>query len=281
VSTSSPREFTTQGLLTARQKRAIRSAAARSKVGTRSDHQLDNSCSSRIAFTFDDGTSSYRPRLLQVLRDKQVHANFFDNGFRVAANPQWARFQVREGHLELNHTYNHLHMDHVSAATNRAEVLDNENFLASIGAPLTFKGIRPPFGGSNPGVQRTLLEMGYTYFLNRIDASDWLPELTAAQIRDGIVEQLRPGVIIALHDGPADTPAGAATVDLRRARSSKWPARWATASAWSTPAVRWWPTATSPRTGGSPRLRIPCRTTGSSSVRRTCSRIRGCSSSGR
>lgn len=207
------REFTTQGLLTARQKRAIRSAAARSKVGTRSDHQLDNSCSSRIAFTFDDGTSSYRPRLLQVLRDKQVHANFFDNGFRVAANPQWARFQVREGHLELNHTYNHLHMDQVSAATNRAEVLDNENFLASIGAPLTFKGIRPPFGGSNPGVQRTLLEMGYTYFLNRIDASDWLPDLTAAQIRDGIVEQLRPGVIIALHDGPADTPAGAATVD--------------------------------------------------------------------
>jgi len=207
------REFVTQRLLTATQRRAIQSAAARSNVGTKSDQQLDNSCSRRIAFTFDDGTSSYRPRLLRVLRDKQVHANFFDNGFRVAANPQWARFQVHEGHVELNHTYNHLHMDQVSAATNRAEVLDNERFLASIGAPLTFKGIRPPFGGSNPGVQRTLLEMGYTYFLNRIDASDWLPELSAAQIRDRIVEQLRPGVIIALHDGPADTPAGAATVE--------------------------------------------------------------------
>jgi uncharacterized repeat protein (TIGR01451 family) len=104
-------------------------------------------------------------------------------------------------------------MDQVSAATNRAEVLDNERFLASIGAPLTFRGIRPPFGGSNPGFQRTLLEMGYTYFLNRIDAADWEPERSAAQIRDRIVEQLRPGVIIALHDGPADTPAGAATVD--------------------------------------------------------------------
>jgi uncharacterized repeat protein (TIGR01451 family) len=206
-------EFVGRGLLTEGQAGAIQSAAARSKVGTKSDQQLDNSCSTRIAFTFDDGTSSYRPRLLRVLRDKQVHANFFDNGFRVAANPQWARFQVREGHVELNHTYNHLHMDQVSAATNRAEVLDNERFLASIGAPLTFKGIRPPFGGSNPGVQRTLLEMGYTYYLNRIDASDWLPELSAAQIRDRIVEQLRPGVIIALHDGPADTPAGAATVE--------------------------------------------------------------------
>ena len=206
-------EFTAERLLTAREKDAIQSAAARSQVGSKGDHQLDNSCANRIAFTFDDGTSSYRPLLLKVLREKQVHADFFDNGFRVAANPQWARFQVREGHVELNHTYNHLHMDQVSPATNRAEVLDNERFLASIGAPLTFKGIRPPFGGSNPGVQRTLLEMGYTYFLNRIDASDWLPELSAAQIRDGIVRQLRPGVIIALHDGPADTPAGAATVD--------------------------------------------------------------------
>jgi len=205
--------FVAEGLLTPSQKDAIESAAGRSKVGTTRDHQIDNSCSNRIAFTFDDGTSSYRPKLLQVLRDKQVHADFFDNGFRVAANPQWARFQVREGHVELNHTYNHIHMDQVSEATNRAEVLENEHFLASIGAPLTFKGIRPPFGGSNAGVQRTLLEMGYTFFLNRIDASDWLPELSAAQIRDRIVSQLRPGVIIAMHDGPADTPAGAATVE--------------------------------------------------------------------
>ena len=204
--------FVADGLLTAAEKDAIQSTAAQSKVGAKSDHQVDNSCTNRVAFTFDDGTSSYRPKLLQVLREKQVHADFFDNGFRVAANPQWARFQVREGHVELNHTYNHLHMDQVSAATNRAEVLHNEQFLASIGAPLTFKGIRPPFGGSNAGVQRTLLEMGYTYFLNRIDASDWLPELSPADIRDGILRQLRPGVIIALHDGPADTPAGAATV---------------------------------------------------------------------
>jgi uncharacterized repeat protein (TIGR01451 family) len=205
--------FAAEGLLTGGDERAIESAAGRSDVGKKSDHQVDNSCQSRIAFTFDDGTSIYRPRLLQVLRDKQVHANFFDNGFRVAANPQWAAFQVREGHVELNHTYNHVHMDQLSEAGNREEVLHNEAFLASVGAPLTFKGIRPPFGGSNAAVQRVLTEMGYTFYLNRIDASDWLPELTAAQISDRILEQLRPGVIIALHDGPADTTAGAATVE--------------------------------------------------------------------
>jgi peptidoglycan/xylan/chitin deacetylase (PgdA/CDA1 family) len=54
-------------------------------------------------------TSSFRPRLLRVLRDKQVHATFFDNGVRVLANPQIARFQVAEGHVELNHTATDLH----------------------------------------------------------------------------------------------------------------------------------------------------------------------------
>jgi peptidoglycan/xylan/chitin deacetylase (PgdA/CDA1 family) len=71
---------------------------------------------------------------------------------------------------------------------------------------------RPAFGGSNPAVQRLLIEMGYTYFLNRINGEDWLPDKGAAAIRDDIVAQLRPGVIIGMHDGPIDTPAGAATV---------------------------------------------------------------------
>jgi hypothetical protein len=154
-----------------------------------------------------------RPKLLQVLRDKQVHATFFDNGIRLLANPQIARFQVAEGHVELNHTVLHVHMDQMAPSANQDEVLRNAAILAAAGAPLTFKGIRPPFGGSNPDVQRQLIEMGYTSFLNRIDAEDWLPDRTAAAIRDDIIAQLTPGVIIGLHDGPIDTPAGAATVE--------------------------------------------------------------------
>jgi peptidoglycan/xylan/chitin deacetylase (PgdA/CDA1 family) len=182
-------------------------------VGRGMDRQPDVSCDNRIALTFDDGTSSYRPKLLRLLRDKQVHATFFDNGVRVEANPQIARFEAREGHVVLNHTYLHVHMDELTPAANREEVLHNERVLAAAGAPITFKGIRPPFGGSNPEVQRLLLEMGYTYFLNRIDAEDWLPEKSAAAIRDDILAQLHPGVIIGLHDGPIDTTAGAATVE--------------------------------------------------------------------
>jgi uncharacterized repeat protein (TIGR01451 family) len=206
------RDFVHSGLLAHRDQGAIELAAARSSVGTKEDPKLDNSCANRIALTFDDGISGYRPALLRLLREKQVHATFFDNGVRVEANPHIAAFQAREGHLELNHTYTHVHMDELTVSANREEVLHNERVLTAAGAPIPFKGIRPPFGGSNPDVQRTLLELGYTYFLNRINGEDWLPDKPASAIADDIVDQLHPGVIIGMHDGPIDTPAGAATV---------------------------------------------------------------------
>jgi uncharacterized repeat protein (TIGR01451 family) len=210
------RAATRDGRLTQAQADRMLSAAERSDVGKKRDVQFDNTCPNRMALTFDDGTSSYRPKLLQVLRDEQVHATFFDNGVRVQANPRWAAFQVREGHIELNHTVLHLHMDEVPPEVNRQEVLDNEAILAAAGAPITFKGIRPPFGGSDPNVQQLLTSMGYTYFLNRIDGEDWLPDKSAEAIRDDILAQLHPGVIVGMHDGPIDTPAGAETVKAVR-----------------------------------------------------------------
>jgi peptidoglycan/xylan/chitin deacetylase (PgdA/CDA1 family) len=211
-------DFVRKGLLAASQRRAIAAAARRSEVGRGNHRATDNSCAKRIALKFDDGPSSFRPQLLQVLRDKQVHATFFDNGVRVLANPQVSRFQVREGHIQLSHTHLHVHMDQLPAEAVRDETLRAEAALASAGAPMTFKGLRPPFGGTNATVSRVLLELGYTEFRSglQVGAEDWLPERTAAAIRDDIIRQLRPGLIIGLHDGPIDTPAGAATVEAVR-----------------------------------------------------------------
>jgi hypothetical protein len=79
------------------QRDAIQRAASQSCVGTAHDHQVDNSCTNRVAFTFDDGPSYYRPRTLQYFREKQVHGDFFDLGMRAEANPQIERFTVAEG----------------------------------------------------------------------------------------------------------------------------------------------------------------------------------------
>ena len=55
--------------------------------------------------------------------------------------------------------------------------------------------------------------MGFAVTPNPISATDWDPARSATQIANGIVNALRPGVAILLHDGPVDSPAGQATVD--------------------------------------------------------------------
>jgi uncharacterized repeat protein (TIGR01451 family) len=208
-------DYVSQRLLSARERKAIRAAAERSGVGGPDDHQLDNSCPSRIAITFDDGVSAYRPQTLQILRDKQVHGVFYDNGVRVAANPQLAVFQVREGHVQLNHTYWHPHLNQLSDAAVVDEVLRTERLFEAIGAPLSFKGFRPPFFEANARVRALIGPggLGYTLSLGAVQTDDWDPVRTGAEIRDAIVEDLVPGAVVLLHDGPNDTPAGAGSVE--------------------------------------------------------------------
>jgi uncharacterized repeat protein (TIGR01451 family) len=200
-------------LLTASERQAIVTAATGSGVGGPNDRQLDNSCPSRIAITFDDGVSAYRPQTLQILRAKQVHGVFYDNGFRVAANPQLNVFQVREGHVQLNHTYFHPHLNQLSDAAVLDEVLSTERVLETVGAPLTFKGFRPPFFEADAHRRALIAGLGYTLSLGAVQTDDWDPARTGAQIRDAIVAQLVPGAVVLLHDGPNDTPAGAGSVE--------------------------------------------------------------------
>jgi uncharacterized repeat protein (TIGR01451 family) len=206
--------YVADGLLTGADGDAVDSAAARSDVGKPSDRQLPNSCANRIAFSFDDGPSFYRPQTLQNFRNKQVHGVFFDLGMRAEANPQIERFAASEGHVLLSHTYNHTNMNDLSDAAKIEEVAHNQSVFDAIGAPFTFHGIRTPFGSANTHTQEIVSSLGYTYFLTRIETgNDYEPTTTTEQTVNSIVSQLRPGGIIGLHDGPIDTPAGQATTD--------------------------------------------------------------------
>ena len=168
------------------------------------------SCERRVALTFDDGPSVYRTQTLRTLRRKGVPATFFDVGMRVAANPQFAGFEAREGHLVLNHTYSHSRLTDISAAQIRSEVLRTQRVFADAGAPLPFKLLRPPYGAVDDSVTATLSRLGYRSVLWDVLAVDWDVATTSEQIRDTIVAGLRPGAVVLMHDGPIDSAAGAA-----------------------------------------------------------------------
>ena len=212
-------QYVNAGLLNPNQRGKIQSAAARSQVGTASDHQINNQCSNRVAIKFDDGPSFFRPQSLQLLRNKQVHVSMFDLGVRINDNPQVDAFEVHEGHVVLNHTYFHPHLNALFAANPALvtkEVNDTEAAMNRTGEHFTFKGVRPPYSEGNTGVRQLLADqLGYTVFLgdNLDSTNDWNPDQTPAQTEAETLGQLAPGEILTLHDGPIDEPfpAGANT----------------------------------------------------------------------
>ncbi|NHC15708.1 polysaccharide deacetylase family protein [Motilibacter deserti] len=171
---------------------------------------VDESCpSGTVALSFDDGPSYFRPQTLRTLREKLVPATFLDIGMRVAANPHIARFEVREGHTVLNHTYRHDNLGQLSAADVRREILAADQVLREVGA-LPFRGVRAPFGGSSATSRAVIAELGYVNVGANAGGNDFQPTTPAATIRDAILNSLADGRILLMHDGPIDTPAGTA-----------------------------------------------------------------------
>ena len=212
--------------LSAAQRTAIHTAADQSQIGTAADHQIDNACmAGRIALTFDDGPSLYRPHTMQHMRDKVAPAVLFDVAVRSEANLDIAKFEREEGHVVLSHTYDHPHLNALSPALQQAEMNKAEETFNRLGIPISFRAMRPPFFEANAATTANLAALGYTSNTARIETTDYDPANTLAMTRDAIVNQLRAGAIILLHDGPIDTPAGlnssdasAQIIDAARAR---------------------------------------------------------------
>jgi peptidoglycan/xylan/chitin deacetylase (PgdA/CDA1 family) len=167
-------------------------------------------CRQWMALTFDDGPSFYRTETLQTLRAKRVPATFFEVGMRVQANPQFAGFEAREGHLVLNHTWSHPHLPTLTSAQVDSQVLRTEAVLAKAGAPMPFKLLRPPYGDVNAAVDAELTSLGYHHVNWDVVATDWDVATTSDQIRDTIVSAFRPGLVILMHDGAIDSANGPA-----------------------------------------------------------------------
>ncbi len=63
----------------------------------------------KVAYlTFDDGPScKVTPKILDILKEKEIKASFFVIGKNVKTNPEIVERAYKEGHFIANHTYNH------------------------------------------------------------------------------------------------------------------------------------------------------------------------------
>lgn len=157
------------------------------------------------ALTVDDGPHpSNTPRLLKILRDRNIKASFFLVGKNAKAYPAIVRQIIAEGHEIGNHTYTHASLTSISDDQIRKELKMSSDavFEASGYRPQT---IRPPYGAVNTRVKDLIFtEFGYPTIMWSVDPQDWRrPGVSVVTSR--IVNGVRPGSILLVHDIHAPT----------------------------------------------------------------------------
>jgi peptidoglycan/xylan/chitin deacetylase (PgdA/CDA1 family) len=146
-----------------------------------------------VALTFDDGPSEYTPDFLRVLREKDVHATFFEIGQEMPGRADVMRQILAEGDELGDHTMNHVEFPGYAQIAGAA---------ARIEAYTHFKPclFRPPGGGVDAGVVATAGSLGMRTINWDVDPRDWSLPGTGA-IYSNIVSHARNGSIILMHDG--------------------------------------------------------------------------------
>lgn len=153
-----------------------------------------------VALTFDDGPDPlYTPRVLDVLHRCSVHATFFVQGRLVERYPQIVRRAAAEGHCIGNHTYSHPYLTRLSPDAVRNEIDSCERCLeANAGISTTL--FRPPRGDWNPTVYRACVRSHSPLILWTV-ALEHHEAPTPSAMAQRVLEHVRPGDIILMHDG--------------------------------------------------------------------------------
>jgi peptidoglycan/xylan/chitin deacetylase (PgdA/CDA1 family) len=153
-----------------------------------------------IAMTFDDGPHHKNtPRLLDMLRQRNIQATFYVIGENVNLYPEIVRRTVAEGHEIGNHTYNHPNLTKKSNAQVRSE-LDRTRDAIIKAAGVKPRTMRPPYGALLTR-QREMIhrEYGYPTILWDVDPQDWKRPGTAV-VKSRILSGTNSGSIVLAHD---------------------------------------------------------------------------------
>jgi peptidoglycan-N-acetylglucosamine deacetylase len=146
-----------------------------------------------VALTFDDGPSEYTDRYLDVLREKDVPATFFEIGQEMPGREATMRRILAEGDEIGDHTENHVEDPSYAQIADAADRIKEYTGFE----PCLF---RPPGGAENSTVIDTAGSLGMKTITWNVDPRDWsLPG--TPEIYSNIVDNAKPGAIILMHDG--------------------------------------------------------------------------------
>src|SRR3984957_18885377 len=153
-----------------------------------------------IAMTFDDGPSpETTPRLLDILKQRNIKATFFMIGQNAERNPTIVQRILAEGHEIGNHSWTHPQLSKLSDDRVTEEINKTQAAIknASGYTPVL---LRPPYGAITSRQKEWIeKQFGLSVIIGSVDPFDW-KRPGASVIEQRILSGARPGAIILSHD---------------------------------------------------------------------------------
>ncbi|MBI4027156.1 MAG: polysaccharide deacetylase family protein [Verrucomicrobia bacterium] len=155
--------------------------------------------SKQIALTFDDGPhGTITPRILDMLRERQVKATFFVLGDRVKHYEWVLRQIVAEGHEIGNHAYSHRILKFMSNDLIDREIAETQSAIRNaIGYETRL--FRPPYGDFRPDTRAVFRKYNLEVILWSVDTLDWKLR-NRDKIFNVAINDTHNGSIILCHD---------------------------------------------------------------------------------
>jgi peptidoglycan-N-acetylglucosamine deacetylase len=162
-----------------------------------------------VALTFDAGADrGYAEDILDTLGDEQVPATFGITGRWAEANPELVERMAADGHMIINHTYDHRsftgvsdHLRGLSADGRQEELITGDAVIAPLIGHSTAPWYRLPYGDGDSRVAADAADIGYTEQVGwTIDTLGW----RGAPVQSIVDRSLRlaaPDAIYVMHVG--------------------------------------------------------------------------------
>jgi len=159
-----------------------------------------------VALTYDDGPSSpYTNQLLDILDSYQVKATFFEIGRNIEKHPEIVPMIVARGHELANHSYSHTDMMFKPREFLLSEIEKTDKLLQQeLGVKQDSISFRPPFGRRGVVLSYLLSQMQKKLILWDVDSLDYDKTLTAEDIANRVIDNVRSGSIVLMHDSGGD-----------------------------------------------------------------------------
>jgi len=167
-----------------------------------------------VALTFDDGPGPYTPSIVHALRRAHAPATFFQVGFTEHYFTQGLRDELADPNLFVigDHSWNHPRLDKLSA-TDQAEQIDQQSLLLTTSGAPAPRYFRPPYGAFDETTLKLLEQRQMQMIMWSVDSEDYRRPGVPAIVAN-VMNEVKPGAIILMHDAGGDRTQTLAAIPL-------------------------------------------------------------------